>query len=592
MSRRRIIIVLGKPDDIRLLDVFEPLTNAYDVSACVIQSDEMLSSYRSSIKIKVFRDIPDMPGYMRGLDEEIGGADLVIAVETSKLSTFQATRSCVKFSKPILVLVQETVPFYYSNIPNIRAIQTDVLESASGFIATSSLAQDMLTVEGVQAGKIKTILPAICTSQFQLDQRLRDKFRGYVGMGADDFVVLFKDELTPNQQPQDILSALRIVQAKDVNTFAKLKVIFAGMGPLADELKYQAYDHGFGKNVFFLHQNTEPFLRDLFCAADVVLTSRELGPRAPKRWLLEAATTGCVPILLASNPVIDWLDPYCAIIPEITPMNIAEMMQQFAADANDMAVRRKGLRDKMLSEFDARQRLPELIKMIEDHLEGIPYEIKRQKNDFAVSHQQAVELLALGQFDSSIHIVDELLKIQGHQPVVRADLLRLKGDGFFGLGQLDKAADVYGEAVSLDEQNWRAFLGLAQVAYASHANEESLKLFKKVLARDANNYKALLGIGLIYRRVKMNDEAIFWLMKAIAFQKPDKKAIFALAQAALESEDDARAIFALERALDVVGEDNSLTLALGQICMRYGMIERGRELLAKVMEPIKIPTAG
>lgn len=592
MSRHRIVIVVGKPDDIRLLDLFEPLTKTSDVTACVIQHEDALNHYRSPVKIKVFRDIPDMPGYMRGLDDEIASADIIIALETSRLSTFQATRAALKLSKPILVLVQETVPFFYSNLQNIRAVQTDILESATGFIATSAAAQEMLLVEGVQPGKIKLMLPAICVSQFQPDQRLREKFRGYVGMGKDDFVALFKDDLHPTQQPQEILGALRIVQAKNPQAFANLKVVFAGVGPLADELKYQAYDQGLGKHVFFLHQNTEPFLRDLFCAADILLTARETGPRTPKRWLLEAASVGCVPALQGNSPVVSWLEPHCATFTEMTPMNVAELFQHFLNNSSDLAARRNGLREKIALEFDANQRLAELTNIIEGHLEGVPYEIKRQKNDFAKSYQEAGELIAQGQHGGGLQIIEELLKLQGNQPSMRADLSRLKGDALLGQGHFEKASEVYGEAVSLDDQNWQAYLGLAQVAYTSHANEESLKLYKKVLARNSNNYKALLGIGLIYRRAKMNEEALFWLMKALSFQGPDKKAVFALAQACLESENDGLAIHVLERALDTVGEDNSLTLALGQIYLRYGMIERGKELLAKGMsQAMKVPTA-
>ncbi len=593
MSRRRIVIVVGKPDDIRLLDLFEPLTKTFEIIACVIQHEETLNHYRSSVKIKVFRDIPDMPGYMRGLDDEITTADLVIALETSRLSTFQATRAALKLSKPVLVFVQETVPFFYSNLQNVRAVQTDVLENASGFIAMSTAAQEMLLVEGVQPGKIKLMLPAICLSQFQPEQRLREKFRGYVGMDKEDFVALFKDDLHPAHQPQDILAALRIVQAKNTQLFSKLKVVFAGAGPLADELKYQAYDQGLGKSVFFLHQNTEPFLRDLFCAADVLLTARETGPRIPKRWILEAASTGCVPVLQASNPVVSWLEPHVMTLAEFAPMNVADLFLHFLSDPADLSLRRKGLREKINADFDANHRHDELTKIIESHLEGVPYEIKRQKNDFAKSHEEAVELVSKGQFGSGLQIIEDLLKLPGNQSAMRAELLRLKGDALLGQGHLEKASEVYSEGVALDDQNWRAFLGLAQIAYASHANEECLKLYKKVLARDSNNYKALLGIGLIYRRAKMHEEALFWLVKATSFQGPDKKAVFALAQACLECENDAIAIRVLEHVLDTVGEDNSLTLALGRIYLRFGMIERGKELLAKVMDkPLKVPTAG
>ena len=67
--------------------------------------------------------------------------DLLIGLESSRLSTFQMIRTAQKYSIPSAVLVTEFHPFFYASYPNIRAIQSDVFANANQFWATSQLSK-------------------------------------------------------------------------------------------------------------------------------------------------------------------------------------------------------------------------------------------------------------------------------------------------------------------------------------------------------------------------------------------------------------------------------------------------------------------
>lgn len=595
MTKRKIAIVVGKPDDVRVLDIFEPLCVRYDVSVLALQNDEVLGSYRTELKIKIFRELQDMPGYMRGLEDELVGSELVIVLDSSRLSSFQALRASLRAQRPVLAYISDSQPFFFSDYPNIRAIQTDIFTHASGFIATTSAVRETLMIEGVGGNKITIVPPGINPQKFSYSDALRTKFRSYIGVGANDLLILSRDELSKAYRAADMLTALRVLRTTMPATFPRVKLLFAATGPAAEEVKYLAADHGLGKNVLFLQQNCEPFLRDLYCASDVVTTLRPQDRNIAdqgKRWILEAAATRVLPILPMGSQTAEWLGETCIQMAADAPTDVAKFWSAILGEREELEKRRDACAAHVREMHDC-EKLATLIEHeIATQLERIEGDVLSERNRFQELYRKVEAHLAAGNQSEVFSGVEDLLLRVGDRVKERSDLFRIKGDAYLNCGLLDEASQAYADSSHLDDGNWRAFLGLGQLALLSHSHEEAIKFFKKVLARDPNNYQAMLGFGNVYRRLKMYEEALFWLGKCVDLGRGDRKALLALSQTCLESDDLPGAVTALERVMEIVGDkESAVVMGLGQLYLRSGDVEKGRALLDKVMGMPKLPEA-
>ena len=267
----RMGVVVGTPDNPCILDLLQPLRTNFNITVYAIENAESLNQYRSAIDLKVFPYIRDMPGYMRGVEDALQNSDIIVGVENFHLSSFQAVRAGMKFDKPTIIISGGTQVFYYNEYPNIKAIQADINTHANLFIHTSKAARHTLFADGVAPEKMRYMPPVIDTSRLPFDAQKRDKFRRYIGIDTDEIVVLFYDDLVAENKPIDLINVLKVLRQKSSPLFHKIRVLYAGSGQQADQLKYLAVDQGLCRKFMFLHQNSQPFVHDLMCASDAIV---------------------------------------------------------------------------------------------------------------------------------------------------------------------------------------------------------------------------------------------------------------------------------------------------------------------------------
>ena len=126
MNIKKVAYVAGVLEDWRHLSMFENLRD-FSVEVHAIGQKEILSQYRSNLKLFIYENVTDMPGYMRCIEERISDSHIIVSREISRLSTFQETRIAQKYDIPSIVLVSETRPNFYKNYNNISAIQSQNL---------------------------------------------------------------------------------------------------------------------------------------------------------------------------------------------------------------------------------------------------------------------------------------------------------------------------------------------------------------------------------------------------------------------------------------------------------------------------------
>lgn len=587
MDRKiNIGVVAGELTQYRQLALLDHLHGKYDIELYAIDNDKLLSSYKSSLRLNVFENLRDMPGYMRTLEERLSEKDLLICLETSYLSSFQTIRMAKKTGKPCIVIVNEFHPYFYVNYPNIRAIQVDVLEHADMFWPTSRLAQAMLRMEGVAPEKIVAFNPTVEERRIGKNAALKKRFRDYIKLNDDHIVCLFNEELDPSTRPMELVNAMRLLQATDPKTAAKVRILFVGNGEQTQELKYRCYDLKLGSAIMFLHQETEPFVRDMYAAADLIISLRKDKKGRHETYpmhVLEAMAAGVVPIVAAGTVAAELAAGVGEVLTDDTFQSLAMAISKFAKNPPFLAEEAGRCVQRVRDSF-SRAGVMENLELAIDTLLVRSENAIAGRSDFDAGSGEIEGFLARGQnADALVKIEGMLLQSDGSNRQ-RSDLLLSKGDALYGMGRLDEGMEAYTECLRMDDSNYRAYSGLGYIAFKGHSHEDAMTFFKKALAKNDRDEKSLLGVGLIHRRLGLHEESLFWLEKCVSLNKENGKAMTALIQACLQCSSPATPIATLQRVMEGGTEHVALMLTLGQLYLRAGQIEEGNELVKKALQ--------
>ncbi len=579
-------IILDSISNVRQLSMFHRFRADFDFIVYSLSSKAGYpATHHSYFEIRLFESLPDMPGYIRNLDDELKACDLIMGVETSKLSTFQARRIAAKQNKPFAVLVNEFQPYFYSNYPNIRAIQSDILENADMFLPTSTMAERMLLLEGVKNEHVYPIKASVDSARFRPNQKLREKFRKYISVREDEFVILFEDDLETHTRPEELVQALRTLYLENQSSVLKIKMLFVGNGSQEKSTKYASVDAGLGRSVMFLHQDPEPFILDMYAACDVIVSPRKLKTEQHEAFpikLLEAASCGVVPIVANATIAASVLEDAGKVIYWESPHELAQTWQLFLSNPlYYLAVKNKTL-DVMKQRYEgdeASTRLQhELFKLLETKRALKP------GKSFIMDLVAQIEALIKGsELGVALVKIEDALLSYSPSAKEKGKLLRLKADIAYYGGEYEKAMNLYHESLTCYEKCHESFRGLGFIAMQNHSNDEAVTFFKKALAIRDDDPQTMLGFGLVYFRLKLFEEAIFWLEKAIVSNETSSASVAALVSACKECNSVPAAIEILERVVETVGEVPSLILTLGQLYIRNGKTEIGTNLLQKAL---------
>lgn len=585
-SKQRLAIVAGDIDQPRFLSTFESLISHFDVTLYILGHENFSLGYESSLKCRLYSPVHDMPGYMRDLESDLATMDGIIGIETSKLSTFQAIRAARKNRIPSFVVVTESQPLFYEKYPNIRAIQFDICHTVDHFWATSQAAKDTLLVEGVSNEKISHLKPAINNKPFCINDTLRRKFRTYVGLRQEDIIVLCRCDLETPYNLLSLLEAIRFLRQQGTPSSLRTKLLFVGDGSQARELKLKACDLGIGSQVMFLHQNPEPFLPDLFNAADFYIMTAATGSDRPDQYplsLLEAMGCGVIPIIPAGSVAAEICQSVGYSYNPTQLTSLAMALFRAVHDPRLLSEQKATISQFIHQSWHTPSSSPQLVEDVRNLLHSNSTGGESWASPAEILRKIARDIEENRELDALIKI--EEAELRGFDTVsYLAELACMKGDALYNLGRMDEAMTAYSTCMQLDPNNPDCLRGLGFLAWHGHSNEEALTFFKKALAIREDDLSSAYGIGLVYRRLGLLDEALYWLESYVLKSKKPSSAIIALAQTCAQLAPRAKAIAALERALDVIGDHHALLATLGQLYLADGQLDEGKQLLEKAMQ--------
>jgi tetratricopeptide (TPR) repeat protein len=350
------------------------------------------------------------------------------------------------------------------------------------------------------------------------------------------------------------------------------------------DYKYLAHDLGLGKQVFFLHQDPEPFLLDLYSAVDLMFHPKSggnIGNQELPLALLEGMSMGIMPLVGAGTVAAELVAPQGLSYADPSGPLLAAQIQELVVEPKLLA----GKRAQLIEQVRVRHHLnsigPRFITEIEEIIASHGRRSSDVKNPQAMV--SAIEMLIKRNALSEAFVqIEEALLLDVVTPTERADIFRLRGDAHVAARDYDKALESFREGLLLNDHNFLCLRGMAQAYWQTHDNEAALTHFRRALAVKEGDADTMLGIAMVFRRLGLLDEAVVWLEKCVVrYQIP--AAIVALAQTCTQLARQSTAIDVLNRALEVIGDHQTLMMALGQAYLSAGKHDEGQELLRRAL---------
>ena len=165
---------------------------------------------------------------------------------------------------------------------------------ADQVIVPSSGSRDLMHSLGITAERV-TLTPYVVENQWWMSQSSavdRESVRASCSANPGDFVVLFCAKLQPWKRPLDLLRAFAKLPVRNA------RLVFAGEGPLRQELEGEAKALGVGSRVRFLGFVNQSQLPAIYTGADVMALPSEYEPFAVV--VNEAMCCGC-PVVVSDR---------------------------------------------------------------------------------------------------------------------------------------------------------------------------------------------------------------------------------------------------------------------------------------------------
>ena len=154
---------------------------------------------------------------------------------------------------------------------------------------------------------------------------------------------------------------------------------------------------------------------------------------------------------------------------------------------------------------------------------------------------------------------------------------------------LDKADDLFKEALKKDPDNIKAMMGIGRVLYKRGTPGKALEVMNRINAISGGYSRADLLASLCYYESGDRNNAAKFAQKYINHHPEDSKVIMYLAQIELESGNDLKARLLLKSAIKHDETNWNAMLLLSTVCSEQGRFIEAAEILLNILNEAKEP---
>ncbi|MCB9228073.1 MAG: glycosyltransferase [Deltaproteobacteria bacterium] len=593
-KRQKIGIVIGTTSWPQLIHSFLPLTKQYDFSIYLAQKENILSQIPHPMKAYLFQEKASIPGFLQDAESQMAEEDLLICINIGSLSSLQACKVSESHNIPLLCYTGDYDLPRYQNYPNLQNAMQLMIRQASGFIVPVTDMARNLIQEGVAEEKIISLTPAIIRERFHISTEKRLKFRNYVGMGESEIILLYHGPLEPEFSPEAMIHAMNLQKKINRESFPHMRMIFAGNGDHTRELQLLAYKLGLGKSTYFLSQDTTPFIDDLFCAADILVSTCPVtGDYLPvfPYHIMEAMACGTI-VLIPEGAASEPLVPKRQLLwHQSNSQSLAFAISQITKNSKTLYSWKKNISRHIFNISGKKDEIMALKSFIEQLIH--PRVISASDASVSEASELSIPWAFLKEHAASSQHADEVIRTidsinnSALKPGEHSLLSLYRAHALRSLFHYDEAFWEYERSLQWNSRQVDAYSGMGMISWHNHNHEEALTQFRKGLALNPQDHSCMLGIGLVYKRLGMTEEALCWLEKCATAEKGNSPALKALIQTCNECRDYQQGISALERVMETTGEEEILMNGLGHLYMKAGRTEAADQIFSRFLNRSK-----
>jgi glycosyltransferase involved in cell wall biosynthesis/GT2 family glycosyltransferase/Flp pilus assembly protein TadD len=151
------------------------------------------------------------------------------------------------------------------------------------------------------------------------------------------------------------------------------------------------------------------------------------------------------------------------------------------------------------------------------------------------------------------------------------------------LNRVEEAEKAYHEAIKLNEDSERPYLGLGSLAMLQENWQAAMYGFMTALAKNPNTLKGEFGVGLSLAARSMHEEAIRHFQRVLAREPFNAEALFYLYRSAVEGGQPRTAIQPIQNYLEQHPQDTSFLFNLCGAFWKAGELVRAAEVCQQVL---------
>ncbi|MBI4548507.1 MAG: glycosyltransferase family 4 protein [Ignavibacteriae bacterium] len=376
--KQRVALVRGPGLNSWEMQLFLPLTDAYEMTAFVSQSHyfeineipieiRRLFSVGQLLRARILRK--PMIGFfgdyhdLLGLKNALRGFDIVHSRDTAYYDTYQAARAKASCGFKFVVTVWENIPFLNNN--NVAEKHKKfIFNEADLLLSVSERAKEVLLLEGAPEHKIKVLMPGIDCQHFRSMSKDRDLLQKFK-CRDDDFVVLYVANLYREKGIFELLFAFRMMLNRN-KSGRKLKLLIVGQGKERKKVLYWIEKLSLQRDAFLIGSYPYEIMPKIHNLADVFILPSLPSPTWQEQFgyvLIESMACGKPIISTMSGSIPEVVGDAGILVQSNDFVSIQRVIEAFL---NDECMRHEyGMRARLRAEkhFDSRKVSAQLRKL-------------------------------------------------------------------------------------------------------------------------------------------------------------------------------------------------------------------------------------
>lgn len=546
--------------------------------------------------------------FLAGLETELAGIDLVVAVGENSLASYQAMKARRQLRHRLAIWQTAPRPPHSQSghklglgangqqVAREKTIRREVLGGCDLLIAFDKDSATWAYLEDVSAQRIRRVNRGLNARHFNIELAhvRRAELRLALGLPEGDLIFLQAGPLELEAGALDTVYAFKNLLQSNPGLVSNTKLAFCGTGNASAEVRQAVVELRLDDQVFFFNPN-DPGTRallgnqmsNLLGVCDAIIHN-PIGPvnGQPNRNLdctydlLCAAASGLTIVSNGHGWVGEWIARFFRTFASGSIHSQAKLMRDAIDKRERLGALKNSARKAIENEFAIESSVTELAKIFDSLLQAT---IEIDNSDLGRLFEQIERAVQAKKYVDAIDLISAAFSSPGLSNSQQATLFRTIGECFTKLGDLSNGLQNFARAFELDPFCAKTLIGLGTVALQAHNYNIAVPQFQKAVELAPNDDLASLGLGLAFEGLGELQEALNWTVRACNLNIENTAGLYNLVKLSYDLEQFGQAEVILQRYVGLHPNDVNMVFTLGGMAYKTGRVELARSLMENIL---------